>query len=115
MCKEIGTDLMTVQKVYLQLRPNWSKWRTVKVGPNKGLPELEDLTPVAVSKSRPAEAREGCIVIELELDIDDAAFYPLRPAATVVVPVQTPAPVTVTASPISPTVKPKPPKAYQQA
>jgi hypothetical protein len=106
---------MAKQTVYVQLKPKFADWRKhPQSHPYAGKPVIDSLTPIAITKTAPTEPRAGCVVLELELEIDDGAFYPLQPKASVVVPVNfTPAPV-VTAKPITPTVKPKPPKAYQQ-
>lgn len=76
---------------YLQIEPEWAYWdRERLIGANVK----------RVTKKKPTTPLSGCIVVKLNLDIADAAFLPLKPEATVTIPVTHTEAVAVTTEPV---------------
>lgn len=63
---------------YIQVTPNWAYWDADR---------LDSIRVQRVTQKKPESPIPGCVVVKLSLDIDDAAFYPLRPEVEVKIPV----------------------------
>lgn len=77
---------------YLQIEPIF--WR--------GLAEdrVREIRVQRVTQKRPRDPIPGCLIVKLDLDVADAAFLPLRPEATIVIPVEHTEAVTVVTEPV---------------
>ena len=77
---------------YLQVEPTFWGWSSE--------PKLRDISVQRVTQKQPRNPIPGCVVVKVTLDIGDAAFYPLTPEATVVIPVEHTLPVTAESEPL---------------
>lgn len=67
---------MATCTAYLQIEPEfWSTW--------DGRPRVHRIKPVRLTAKQPRDPLGGTITVKVNLDIDDAAFLPLEPEATV--------------------------------
>lgn len=79
---------MATTKAYLLVVPTYTRSGTYHSGPFKGERTLDRVTIKAVYVKKPPPSTIGNgIVVEVEMDIDDAAFYPIKPVVKVNVPV----------------------------
>lgn len=67
---------------YVQVEPEFYTW----AGTGDVLPKLSNIKAVRLSRERPRAQKPGTVLVKLTLRVPDAAFYPLRPEAIVVVP-----------------------------
>lgn len=65
---------------YVQLEPTWG-W--ARAGDDK---PVRTIRAVGITQKRPVRPKSGTVVVKLAVEVPDAAFYPLRPEATVVIP-----------------------------
>lgn len=76
---------------YLQVEPTFF---------GRSTPTLRDITVQRVTQKRPKQPLPGSVVVKLTIDIADAAFLPLTPAAVVEIPVGHTDPILVESTPI---------------
>lgn len=67
-----------IAEVYLQLEADTWQFRDTE--------NVRSIKVVGYTQKRPTRPRPGSVVVKLEVQVPDAAFLPLRPAAKVVVP-----------------------------
>ena len=78
---------------YLQVEPTFYRW-------GSGDPTLREIRVKRVTQSRPRDPIPGSVIVKLTIDIADEAFLPLKPEATVVIPVTHTEPVLVESEPV---------------
>lgn len=78
---------------YLQIEPEFGDY-------SYNRDKLQAIHVRRVTKKRPDNPIGGSVVLRLSLDIADAAFLPLTPEATVVVPVEHTEAVVVESEPV---------------
>lgn len=83
---------MAKTTVYLIVQPQWDIHYKHRSGPHTGLPRLKGVLSNKLFQKKPPRSSvpPNGIVVEIEIDIDDEAFYPICPKVSIDIPVSSP-------------------------
>lgn len=74
------TRVHHVATFFAQVEPEWGHAWGDQEKP------VRSIKVVGITQKRPAKPKSGTVVVKLAIEIPDAAFYPLRPEATIIIP-----------------------------